>query len=112
MHLRALIESRPSLSRIPDQSVVRSPEPSGATGPWATRDEEGSFAFVYLPEGQTVTLNPGILQGSPGIKYTWYDPRTGATSVATVSENAQFVPPTSGPGCDWVLVLDAQSAAS
>jgi hypothetical protein len=112
MHLRALIELRPSLSRIPDQSVVRSPEPSGATGPWATRAEDGSFAFVYLPEGQAVTLNTGTLQGNPGINYTWYDPRTGATRAATFSENAQFVPPTSGTGCDWVLVLDAQNSAS
>jgi hypothetical protein len=43
------------------------------------------------------------------IKAYWYDPRLGtATHIEDFpkSEGRQFTPPSSGPGNDWVLVLD------
>lgn len=110
-HLRSLMESRPDLTRIPDQSLVQNTAGLGATGPWATRSESGSYAFVYLPEGQEVTLAPAFLRSQRGSKYAWFDPRTGEISGSASSpESAEFVPPTSGHGCDWVLVLDAEGS--
>jgi hypothetical protein len=106
-HLRHLIESRPFVSRIPDQSLVKNAEDTGATGPWATRDANGSYALVYLPLGQNVTLNTGTLGGDQGLTYSWLDPRTGVTGGAQpVPESGEFAPPTSGPDCDWVLIVE------
>jgi len=39
----------------------------------------------------------------------WYDPRDGTAHAAgtwTGGTAQEFTPPSSGPGADWVLVLD------
>jgi hypothetical protein len=39
----------------------------------------------------------------------WYNPRNGtSTAIGTVNNNGvrEFVPPSSGYGQDWILVLD------
>jgi hypothetical protein len=48
-HARALIESRPFLTRVPDQGVIKSDPGKGADHAQATRDADGTYAFVYLP---------------------------------------------------------------
>jgi hypothetical protein len=105
-HVRALLESRPYLTRVPDPSLLVSDHGSGTHHVQATRDENGSYAFVYLPSPRPVTLDLGKLSG-PTIAVTWYDPRTGtsrrAGDVPRVG-NREFTPPSGGP--DWVLVLD------
>jgi hypothetical protein len=101
-HLRTLIESQPMLSRVPDQALIQSPKDAGATGPWATRADDNSYAFVYLPEGQTVTLNLGTMQG----EFAWYDPRTGTkTPMVKSTPTSEFVPPSRGPNNDWILLF-------
>ena len=56
-HARALLESRPFLTRIPDDEVLVSttiPTAMPGTGRYhfcATRDANGSFAMVYAPRG-------------------------------------------------------------
>jgi hypothetical protein len=107
-HLRALMESRPFLTRVPDQSLLVGEAGAGPTHIQATRDERGSYAMLYLPAaGQTVTVDTSKLSGKH-LRVWWYDPRTGkATELRgkfPTEGRLEFTSPTPGP--DWVLVLD------
>jgi hypothetical protein len=107
-HLRALIESRPFLTRIPDQSLIVGEAGEGLRHMQATRDESGSYAMVYVPTaGQTVTVDTSKLSGKR-LKAWWYDPRTGKANQIegdfAVGGKLEFTTPAEGP--DWVLVLD------
>ncbi|MBD3240670.1 MAG: DUF4038 domain-containing protein [Chitinivibrionales bacterium] len=108
-HLRALMESRPFTSRIRDNSLVTSPLGEGAEHIEATRDEHGSYAFVYLPAGGQVSVNMATIGGDTASVH-WFDPRTG-NAAAAGEQPAQgtqtFEAPADGP--DWVLVLDDAS---
>jgi hypothetical protein len=113
-HLRALMESRPYLTRVPDQSLLKSPAGKDGDHCQATRDSEGSYAFVYIPNGRTVKLDLGRLSGAH-IKVWWFDPRDGGANPAGErdAKGAQdFTPPAPakpGDANDWVLVLDDAS---
>ena len=107
-YLRALMESRPFLTRIPDQSLIVGAAGDGARHVHATRDASGSYAMLYVPTaGQTVTADTSKLSGKR-LRAWWYDPRTGAARAAKgdfpVGGRLQFTSPSEGP--DWVLVLD------
>jgi hypothetical protein len=106
IHLRALMESRPFLTRVPDQDLLASDAGAGGAHVEATSDEEGSYALVYLPGAQTVAVHLGTLAGT-STKAWWYDPRSGDATPIGEYPNAgtrSFTPPSEGP--DWVLVLD------
>jgi len=110
-HVKNLMLSRPYLTRIPDQSVVVSEIGDGDAHVQATRDTEGSYAFVYTPLGQPVTVNLETLAGEK-VKAWWYDPRHGtAQEIGTFDKKGavEFKPPIHGKGNDWVLVLDEAS---
>jgi len=105
-HLRALMESRPYLTRIPDQTLLTSPAGAAESHVCATRAVDGSYAFIYLPTCEPVSIDLSVLAGTSQRAW-WYNPRTGAaTSIdeTITSASASFTPPVDGP--DWVLVLD------
>ncbi len=107
-HLRALMESRPFLTRIPDQSLIAGSAGEGLHYMQATRDESGCYAMLYVPEaGCRVTVDTSKLSGER-LKAWWYDPRTGRATGVTgefpVGGRLEFTAPVEGP--DWVLVLD------
>jgi hypothetical protein len=107
IHLRRLMESRPYLTRIPDQSILLFD--GGERGEYrtATRDSEGRYALVYLPTPHSVGVRLGWATGS-SVAAAWYNPRTGgaqAIGVFPAGGELTFTPPVDGP--DWVLVLDA-----
>lgn len=105
-HLRALVESRPFLTRVPDQGLLVSDPGTGGDLVRATRGSEGHYAFVYSASGQPFTVDLGRLSGTE-LRTTWYDPRTGAaTDNGTVPNDGpcDFTPPTTGE--DWTLVVD------
>jgi hypothetical protein len=108
-HLRALLESRPMLTRIPDQSMLdaTSAAETGGRHVQATRARDRAYAMIYIPtSGQTVTLQPGVLSGER-LRAWWYDVRTGTATLIgemAATEATRFTSPASGP--DWVLVLD------
>lgn len=116
-HGRALIESRPYLTRIPDDSVIV-PEPVATAVPGAgtrryvaTRDEKGSYAMVYVPVGRAVTVRVDKVNG-PTVKAWWFDPRNGnATPIGEFPNTGtrRFTPPDASELLDWVLVLDDAS---
>lgn len=107
-HARRLIESRPFLSRVPDQTLIVSDAREGTDHIQATRDSDGSYAFVYFASGQPATVDVRKLSG-PTLRACWYDPRNGIASDAGEISNAapqEFTPPSNSPGRDWVLILD------
>jgi len=110
--LRALIESRPFFSRIPDQSLVVGDAGSGGQHIQATRDRDGGYAFIYFPAGDlNGTMNLAKLKASR-IRAWWYDPRSGVGTLIGVMDGGmekQFRTPSYGP--DWVLVLDDDASA-
>jgi hypothetical protein len=113
-HGRALIESRPVLARVPDDSIIVKGEvPTSVPGAGtrrftATRDAEGTYAFVYAPVGRAFSVRMDVIKG-PKAKGWWFDPRTGkAESIGEFETKGEwrFVPPAPGEALDWVLVLD------
>ncbi|MBP3556521.1 MAG: glycoside hydrolase family 140 protein [Thermoguttaceae bacterium] len=116
-HGKALIESRPFLTRIPDMSLIvadriQSSIPGAGTRRFAaTRDEAGTYAFVYVPLGREFTVKTEALNAKK-IRAHWFDPRTGEARLIGEFENTgerSFLPPTPGETLDWVLVLDDAS---
>lgn len=113
-HARALLESRPFLIRIPDQSVIVAAEvPHSVPGAGlkrvqATRGADGSYAFVYIPAGQTVKVNLDKISGG-SVEAWWFNPRTGEPRIIgryPAGGPREFAPPDPGESIDWVLVLD------
>jgi hypothetical protein len=107
-YVRALIESRPYLSRVPDQSMIVDAL-TGADHIVATRGD--GYAFVYSPQGRKFTLKLGVISGEK-VKATWFNPRTGATQDAGSFDNRgerEFTCPAEGFGADWVLIVDDAS---
>ncbi|MBU1820311.1 MAG: glycoside hydrolase family 140 protein [Bacteroidetes bacterium] len=104
-YLRRLIESRPMLERVPDQSLITSAR-EAHDHIQATRGQD--YAFVYSAQGKDFTVVMNKLTGSK-LKAYWYNPKNGEVKEAGEVENQgqkKFTPPTTGYGQDWVLVLD------
>jgi hypothetical protein len=115
---RLLMESRPFLTRIPDNSiVVTSDVPTSVPGAGtysfvATRDQNGSYAMIYAPVGRKFTVNMNVIKGNEVIAW-WYNPRNGETTKVGAFSNSgtqTFISPTPGENLDWVLVLDDATA--
>ncbi len=113
-HARRLLESRPSLARIPDDSIIASnrvPTSIPGAGRYrfvGTRDEAGSYAMVYAPVGRKFSVRMDKITGLK-VKAWWFNPRDGkATSIGTFENKGEreFTPPDHGEMIDWVLVLD------
>jgi len=111
---RRLIESRPFLTRLPDDSVLVTDEvatliPGAGTRRFvATRDAEGSFAMIYVPVGRSFKVRMDKVTGGK-VKAWWFNPRTGEAEVIGTFANGgerTFTPPAPGELLDWVLVLD------
>jgi hypothetical protein len=113
-HGRALMESRPFLTRVPDDSLLV-PDPVSTSVPGAgryrfvaTRDTGGTYAMVYVPAGRRFKVRLDVIQG-PDVKAWWFNPRDGRASLIETFRNRgerEFSPPDAGEALDWVLVLD------
>ena len=116
-HARRLLESRPFLSRVPDDTLIVAGKvptiiPGAGTRRFvATRDAEGTYGMIYAPVGRPFQVRMDKIRG-PKVKAWWFDPRTGkATAIGEFRNvgNQEFVPPAPGEQQDWVLVLDDAS---
>lgn len=104
-HLRTLIESRPMLDRVPDQSIVTD---TGGNNDHIQATRGKDYLFIYAAQGSAFTVNPGKISGKEWTA-TWYDPRNGQTKEASRFREVTaktFTPPDSGYGHDWVLIID------
>ena len=111
---RRLLESRPFLTRIPDDSIIvtdRVPTSVPGAGRYrfvATRDTTGTYAMVYAPVGRKFKAHMDKVTG-PKVKAWWFNPRNGEATVLGEFPNTgerEFTPPDYGEMLDWVLVLD------
>jgi hypothetical protein len=116
-HARGLLESRPFLTRIPDDSIIvadRVPTSVPGAGRYrfvATRDEAGTYAMIYAPISRPFKARMNRIAGGP-VKAWWFNPRDGKAAAAGVFENRgerEFIPPDRGEMLDWILVLDDAS---
>jgi Protein of unknown function (DUF4038)/Putative collagen-binding domain of a collagenase len=106
-HLRALMESRPMLDRIPDASLVAADDKGHPFPAQGTRAQDGSYALVYLPSSRSVTIRTGRLSGKL-LKAYWFNPRDGTAQLIgslPKLDQREFAPAQGGDD-DWVLVLD------
>jgi hypothetical protein len=113
-YARLLMESRPILSRIPDDSlIVTAKVPTAVPGAGrnrftATRDISGSYVMVYAPIGRKFSVRLDKLSGAK-IRAWWFNPRNGeATEIGEFAktDDKEFITPTPGEALDWILVLD------
>jgi hypothetical protein len=125
-HLKNLIESRPFLSRIPDQSILVKNKgfiefaDAGSHHMQATRDgtmgkKDATYIMVYTPLGRGIRVNTSVINNSK-LEAWWYDPRNGvALFVGEFENKGVFEAPWSslpwhnGAGPDWVLIVDDAS---
>jgi len=108
-YLRQLMESRPYFTRIPDQELIASDEGKAEDHIRATRDREGSYAMIYVPNAsQSVDVQMDILCDET-VTAQWFNPRNGSTTPIGEFEATgiqSFTSPDEGP--DWVLLLDGK----
>lgn len=109
MHARKLLESRPFLSRVPDQSMITNDYYPETDFVVATRGD--GYAFIYFPTGWAAEI---ILDriGAKSLTAYWYDPHNGESKLIGTFEGKgarNFIPPSAGRGNDWILVLDDTS---
>jgi len=107
-YVRNLVESRPMLVRIPDQSIIAGDAMKTGERIQATRGSDGSYAFIYTAAGRPVNVHMDKISGQM-VKAYWYNPRNGSAELIGEFPNTgtrEFTPPSSGAERDWVLVLD------
>jgi hypothetical protein len=107
-HLRSLLESRPMLTRTPDQSIIAGDPMEASERIQATRSSDGSYALVYIASGTPVTVRMDKITGQT-VKASWYDPCDGSSIPIGEFANTgtrEFKPSSRGAENDWVLVLD------
>jgi len=123
IHLRNLMESRPFLSRIPDQSLLMGDNPSYASDHIrVTRDgtfgaSDATYIMVYLPYYKSFKINTQVIPGTR-LKVWWYNPQTGQAYLqATLDNQVEFafsnwndLIKVGMGGPDWVVVIDDASA--
>jgi len=107
-YLRKLILSRPSLGRIPDDSLITEGQGTAGMHMSAYKGAEGSYAMIYLPVGKSINVNTKRLAAKE-LHGWWFNPRNG--SVTDIGKKIgrsvlSLVPPETGGEHDWVLVLD------
>jgi Protein of unknown function (DUF4038)/Putative collagen-binding domain of a collagenase len=112
LFLKKLIESRPMLERIPDQSMLLDTGNGASEHIQATRGKD--YAFVYSAYGRPIHVKMNIISGK-NITANWYDPRSGKTVLIGGFENKGdliFTPPLPNASPvpsqreDWVLIMD------
>ena len=111
---RLLMESRPFLNRIPDNSIILTSDvPTSVPGAGAyqfvaTRDQEGTYAMIYVPVGRKFNVHMDVIKGK-AVNAWWYNPRNGSAKLIGKYTNAgtkEFISPAPGESTDWILVLD------
>ena len=115
--MRRLVEALDFHRWLPAQEILAHAENCGAdcvdSHRQAARDRDGEFAIVYLTDGGTERVDLSPLT-SGRLHAAWFDPRTGHVEADMVELQRRvgpqdFIGPSSGEGCDWVLVLSSSA---
>ncbi|MCI0677109.1 MAG: glycoside hydrolase family 140 protein [Phycisphaerales bacterium] len=106
-YLRRLMESRPMRKRIAGMDVLLTPGGSVPNRLQATRDSQGRYAMIYVPQtNRTFAVDTSKIAGTT-VKAWWFNPTNGQATLVgqfPASGPREFTTPNSGE--DWVLVLD------
>ena len=79
--MRRLFESRPWHTLEPDQGLIVAGQGPGEHHIQAARAADGTFLFVYIPRGDTLTIDLTRIKGDKAAAY-WFNPRDGkATEI-------------------------------
>lgn len=108
-YLRRLIAIHGALNRVPDRFLILSGQGEGGGHMEAFRDAAGTYLMVYLPIGKSLQVNTAVIK-SARLNCWWFNPRNAErTSIGVVKQSSAvtFVPPATGVGNDWVLVVEA-----
>lgn len=101
--LKELILSRDVFSRKPCQSVLRWPM---SWDSHLTACAGDRYLLVYDPNGEQIFLRSDAVP-FPLRRMTWFSPETGKTmGESSIPETLSFLPPETGKGKDWVLILE------
>jgi hypothetical protein len=106
--VRRLFERYSFARLVPDTSLVLDGPRTGGAKVRAARAEDGAFVVAYSPRGERFALDKSVLPARQ-VREIWYDPRYGCFQHVHTTDNAgyqTYMPPTSGRGNDWVLVLE------
>lgn len=107
-YLKKLIESRPMLNRIPDQSIIINGQGEKGEHIESFRAADNSYAMIYLPVGKTITVNTSFMKTNDMVAW-WFNPRDATVQKIDRIErrdDMEFTSPTTGVENDWVLVID------
>jgi hypothetical protein len=106
-YLRKLIESQQMLKRVPDNSLILTPQGDKHEFMVACRASDYSYAMVYIPQGKNIILD--LSKFSKTIAVIWFNPVNGNVQSKQIIKNKPnivFEPPTYGNGNDWVLIIE------
>lgn len=96
---RPYFEFRPAPELIDDDTAVMAHQSAG---------RGDNYAYIYTPLGMPIRAHLGKFTDKI-IRAKWFDPRTGKEETFAIVPSADtlFVPPSSGKGCDWILILES-----
>ncbi len=109
-YLKKLMESRPMLNRIADNTIILKGQGEKGEHMEAFRSTDNSYAMIYLPVGKTITINTANLPKQ--ITAWWFNPKDASSQKINTTEKKdtmEFTSPTEGTENDWVLVIDDAS---
>jgi len=108
-YLRKLIESRPMEGRIPDNSIISEGQSSANNEhAEAFRSADNSYCMAYFPAGKKIKLNLQFMECKK-ITAWWFNPKDDSAKkegTLTRMDNMEFIPPVTGIGNDWVIIID------
>lgn len=111
-YVRRLFEAYPFHQLAPAQEMIVDGPTSGGAKIRAMLSRDKTFALIYSPRGEPFTIDKRVFKPKR-LRESWYDPRYGCTYYVHTTANAAFqtyVPPTSGRGNDWILILEEETS--
>ena len=122
-HLRRLMESRPFLTRIPDQEILVGENPSHASDHIrVTRDgtagnSDATYIMAYTPCLREFAINTSVIRGGK-LQVWWFNPKTGHAFPQAPADNTGALRFSNWEnsiregmgGPDWVVVIDDAAA--
>lgn len=104
---RRLLSEYDFFSRIPDQSIILSPQNDNEDKAIATRGD--NYAFVYFPNGNELEISLEKITNAKRLRLKWFNPRNGnVTDIDKVKTKGsiKLKPETQGKGNDWILIME------
>jgi len=112
-YLHKLFQSHSFHKLAPCQEMLIDAPCNGGAKVRAACASDGQYALVYSPRGEQFTVEIDRIK-TERVRMWWFDPRYGSAHLLHTTDTLgcqTFVPPTSGRGCDWILVLDDADAS-